>query len=103
MYSLILILSDARGQYIPRDFVTDNWNEIALDHCAAWNVKLSDAEILQNPDHDLYWETWDDVLNYAEFKAENGDVYRLYQDGDLWGICYEKMTDDEKSNFGFED
>jgi hypothetical protein len=47
----------------------------------------------------LFW-IW--VLDNAKYLAEGGDVYQLHQDGDLWGICYEKMTDEEKENFGFE-
>lgn len=103
MDAVILILSDARGHYIPRDFVSDDWNELAIEHCRAWNIKPDDAEVLLNPEHEWYWETWDSVLNYASYTDEAGNVYRLYQDGNLWGICYEKMTDEEKQNFGFED
>lgn len=103
MDTVILILSDARGIYIPRDFVTDAYNEIAHEHCDKWGIKQEDREILQNPEHEYYWETWDSVLNYAKYTADNGDVYTLHQDGDLWGICYDKMTAEEKDNFGFED
>lgn len=103
MEAIVLILSDARGQYIPRDFVTDDWNEIAIEHCDAWQIKPDEAAILQNPEHEWYWETWDDVLNYAQYTDADGSVYRLHQDGNLWGICYEKMTDEEKTNFGFEE
>lgn len=103
MQSIILILSDARGIYIPRDFVTDAYNEIAEAHCDAWGIKPEDRIILQNPDHDFYWDAWNDVLGYAKFTdPSSGDIYRLHQDGDLWGICLEKMTDEEKQNFGFD-
>lgn len=103
MDAVILILSDARGIYIPRDFVIDEYKEIAHEHCDKWGITQEDREILQNPDHEHYWETWDCVLNYAKYTADNGDVYTLHQDGDLWGICYDKMTAEEKNNFGFED
>ena len=42
-----------------------------------------------------------EVLNYATF-TENGNVWRLYQDGDLWALCFELMTAKEKENFGFD-
>ncbi|MFM7854170.1 MAG: hypothetical protein ACKO96_20170 [Flammeovirgaceae bacterium] len=102
MNAVILILSDARGIYIPRDFVCDNYNEIATEHCDKWGIKQEDREILQNPEHDYYWGAWNEVLNYAKFTTKDGSIYNLYQDGDLWGICYEKMTDEEKQNFDFE-
>lgn len=36
--AVTLILSDARGIYIPSDFVTGNYNEIAWEHCKAWGL-----------------------------------------------------------------
>ena len=99
--AVTLILSDARGIYIPRDFVTDNYNEIAVDHCKAWRIKPDDAAILASgPDHEFYWETWDDVLSNAQYTDEEGNKYFLSQDGDLWAFCYDRMTDEEMSNFG---
>lgn len=101
--AVTLILSDARGIYIPRAFVTDNYNEVAVDHCAAWGIDHEDADILASgPDHEFYWETWEDVLNYAQYTDEEGNKYFLSQDGDLWAFCYERMTEKEKSNFGME-
>ena len=99
-----LILSDTRGVYIPRDFVTDDYNELAVDHCKAWQIKPDDASILASgPNHEYYWETWDDVLNYAQYIDEEGNKYFLSQDGDLWAFCHDRMTDEEKSNFGMDD
>lgn len=100
--AVVLILTDARGIYIPRDFVCDDYNEIAIEHCEAWGIKLEDAEVLQNPENEWYWDTWNDVLNCAEFTDSEGNKFKLHQDGDLWGICYDKMTNEEKENFGFD-
>ena len=103
MNAVNLILSDARGVYIPRDFVTDKFGEIQPEHCARWNISAEDAAILAaGPDHDFYWETWEDALNNAEFTADNGDVYRLHHDGDLWAVRIAHMTLEEKQNFGFD-
>lgn len=103
MNAVILILSDSRGVYIPRDFVTDQCGEIAEDHCEKWGISHEDAEILAaGPDHEFYWDTWDDVLDKAEFTDDNGDKYRLHQDGELWGICYARMSMEERQNFGFD-
>ena len=101
--AVTLILSDARGVYIPRDFVTDTHNKVDVDHCKAWQINPDDATILASgPDHECYWETWDTVLSNARYTDEEGNEYFLSQDGDLWAICYERMTDEEKSNFGME-
>ena len=96
-----LLLSDARGQYIPRDFVAnfdmaewgldyerDKW---ALDVCAAGP---------ENDEKYEYWDAWMQILDHAEYKKD-GHVWVLHQDGDLWAVCYELMTDEEKRNFDF--
>lgn len=57
--AVTLILSDARGVYIPRDFVTDEYNEVAKDHCKAWGINLDDALLLAlGPETDFYWDFW---------------------------------------------
>lgn len=105
MNATILILSDARGVYIPRDFLTDQHGDIAREHCAAWGL-TSDNESwwvdATDPDSECYWDAWTWVLDHARFTTPEGDVYHLHQDGDLWGLCHERMTDEEKNNFGFD-
>mgnify|MGYP000910378112 CR=1 FL=1 len=106
MNAVNLILSDARGIYIPRDFVTDDYNEIAVDHCSAWGLNegnRGDWESAANPDAEWYWEAWRYILDNAKFTDSNGDIFTLYQDGDLWGLCVDRMTEEEKQNFGFEE
>ena len=94
MSGVQLLLSDSRGIYIPRDFVeffdVDKW------HTDSEYVKL-----LSNPDNDYYWDNWDSVLNKAYLIDGNGNKWVLWQDGDLWAICPELMTGEEKQNFGF--
>ena len=91
MSGMELLLSDNRGVYIPRDF--------AMHIQDMDNVTEKDKEILSaGPDHDWYWETWDDVLSKAT-STINGKIWRLHQDGDLWAYCEELMTDEEYENF----
>lgn len=104
--AVTLILSDARGIYIPRDFVCDENNEIAVEHCAAWGLTEANKthwEDAANPESEYYWDAWQWILDHASYKDEQGNIYRLNQDGDLWALCYERMTDEEKSNFGFDE
>ena len=91
-----ILLSDARGIYIPRDFVQ------GFDLSKWSGISESDIEILQNPENEWYWDAWESVLNNAKFIADDGRVFTLWQDGDLFAICYESMTDEEKHNFGFD-
>lgn len=105
MNAIIHILSDARGIYIPRDFLTDQYNEIARAHCAAWGLTEDNEDWWRDatdPDSEGYWDAWAWVCDHAKLTADNGGIYRLYQDGDLWGICYERMTDEERANFGLD-
>ena len=95
--AVCLLLSDARGQYIPRDFVEgfdrEAWS-CGANHNWAWGV-------CRDPDDEDYWEAWQEILMYAQYKC--GDhVWVLHQDGDLWAVCPELMTNEEKRNFGWE-
>lgn len=105
MQATIHILSDARGIYIPRDFLTDSHGAVAREHCEAWGL-TSDNESwwvdATDPDSECYWDAWDWVLDHARFTTQDGDVYHLHQDGGLWGLCHARMTDEEKANFGFD-
>lgn len=105
MDTIILILSDARGIYIPRDFLTDSDNNIAWEHCNNWGLTTENYKSwgsATDVDSMSYWDDWDWILQNAQYKDSDGSIYRLHQDGDLWGLCLEKMTDEEKQNFGFE-
>jgi hypothetical protein len=47
-------------------------------------------------DFEWYWETWEGILNSAQFKDENGNVWYLHHDGDLFAATasdLEKMED----------
>lgn len=86
-----LLLTDARGIYIPRDF--------AMYFEDMDNVSAEDMDILKaGPDHEHYWDAWNDVLSSAK-RDINGKTWRLYQDGDLWAYCEALMTDEEYEEF----
>ena len=90
-----VLLSDARGIYIPRDFYQD----FDLDK---WHLNAEDLTSLADPENESYWDVWEQVLNTAYFEID-GKKYELYQDGDLLAICYDSLTDEEKGNLGFDD
>lgn len=96
MSGIHLLLSDARGIYIPRDFVE------GFD-MQQWHIEPKFIEFLSCPDNDFYWDYWEDVLNNAFLIDDNGHKWCLWQDGDLLAICYKLLTEDEKTNFDFED
>ena len=96
MTGVQLLLSDSRGIYIPCDFAE------CFD-LNQWNIDSKYIQRLSSPYDDFYWDNWEFVLNNAYFIDDKGNKWHLWQDGDLWAICPELMTEEEKSNFGFED
>jgi hypothetical protein len=95
-----LLLSDARGIYIPRDFVQGfKLAEWGLDP-DEWAVRTCNCP---TADCDGYWDAWAEIIDRARYTAPDGSLYMLHQDGDLWALCYERMTDEERSNFGFDE
>ena len=96
MSGIQLLLSDARGIYIPMNFVE-------FFDLSQWNIDSKYIERLSSPDNEWYWDNWDVVLNNAKHTDSEGNVWTLWQDGDLWAVCPVLMTDEEKQNFGFEE
>lgn len=88
-----LLVSSAHGVYVPQAFVERY--DLSL-----WNgIRDEDIETIKaGPDHEWYWDSWNDILNSATY-SHDGREYRLHQDGDLWAICAEQMTDEEYLNF----
>lgn len=96
--AVILLSDNARGVYIPQFFAescVEGWT----------GVTQNDRDcLLAGPydGRDLYWDYWNAVLDRAEW-MQDGFKWKLHQDGDLWAICFELMTDDQKQNFGFNE
>lgn len=97
MSGIQLLLSDARGIYIPRDFVT------GFDMAEWQGISENDVKDCENPENEYYWNSWEMILNNAKHTDKNGNVWRLMQDGSLCAYCFELMTNEEKENFGFND
>lgn len=95
MSGMMLLASDAAGVYIPQNFV----HRFAPE---SWGIAEGDADwerCSAGPDADYYWEAWDWVLTRACYKDADGHCWSLYQDGDLWAVCVELMTDEEYEGY----
>jgi hypothetical protein len=96
--AVVLLVDSCHGVYIPQRFAT-NYD------MGQWEVSDDQKECLltgpDNPDNG-YWDEWDIVLSNASY-TKDGNKWTLYQDGDLWALCVELMTDEEKANFGMEE
>lgn len=97
---MILWLSDARGQYIPRDFArsfTDRAKHVA-------NVSDEDWAILDaGPDHEHYWDAWHAVCDSAVVTDDDGVEYHVYQDGDCWIVPKGMQWSDAADTFVWEE
>lgn len=92
---MLLWLSDARGIYIPRDFAqsfADRSKHVS-------GVSEEEWQILEQPDHEHYWDVWNDVEQSAIVTDENGVKFRLYQDGDLWLVPDGMEWNDDNQTF----
>ena len=92
LQSINLLLSDCRGINIPNDF----YNNFDL---AEWHINESEVLELSDRDNESYWGCWSYILDNAYYLDDNNNKFVLYQNGDLFGICYELMTDSERLEF----
>lgn len=99
------LLSDARGIYIPRDFVQgfaieckEEDKQAAIDGKAWKGIKANDVIVCNDPDHEWYWDAWDSILNNAYWIDSEGHKWTLHQNGNLWAIR-DDMTEEEWEEF----
>lgn len=91
MSGLELLFDSRHGVYIPQAFA---------ESCAHWSGLPEDfQDLLLGPESEDYWDIWTDVLNNATYTDSAGNVWHLWQDGDLWACCEELMSDQEYEEF----
>ena len=88
-----IFCDSASGVYIPQRFAKEVNKELLS------GVDRAELSILESgPDHEQYWDVWNNVENNAVVTTE-GHKWRLYQDGDLFLVCDDLLTDQERSEF----
>lgn len=93
------LIDGHHGVYVPQVFAT-------AFQTADWGITEEQAEVLRHgPDHanaddrddpqevyaeqcwgELYWEIWGTVLNNAEWRDGEGNLWHLHQDSDLFAV-----------------
>jgi len=92
----MLWLDDHRGVYIPRDFA----NSFANRAKDVSGVSDDDWSVLEaGPDHEHYWDVWQDVAENAIVTDANGVLYRVYQDGACWLVPMAMEWSDKEEFF----
>ena len=93
MQTQYLILDDNRGIYIPKNFAEE------FDWTAFQGVTEEQREtLLDGPDGESYWDVWEEVTNNLKYMDKDGNEWTLFQDGAVWFICAEEMTEEELEN-----
>ena len=76
-----LIIGDHWGIYIPQRFCEG----MDSSDAARIGVDWADVQVCQSgPDHDWYWEAWQQILYSAQITDSKGNLWGLYQNGDLF-------------------
>jgi len=80
----LLLFDGNRGVYVPQHFAEEMNREFIS------GVTSEQWAILESgPDHEWYWEAWDEVTNNAVLHDPDHDDMYLWQDGDLWAVPLE--------------
>lgn len=85
-----LLCDSHHGVYIPqlmaRRLFDAGWQGIEES-----DVIELECDIYEN---EFYWDTWERILNNAQYIDDEGETWFLWQDGDLWAVTqrdFDKM------------
>ena len=73
-----LLVDSHHGVYVPQIFA----QMVQADQIEADDKSI----LLEGPENEDYWETWEDVLNYCELTDTDGQKFTLHHDSDLWAV-----------------
>ena len=95
MENVKCIVDGTNGVFVPMVFA-QTVNRALLSGVTAETLDY----LAQNSsvEDDGFWDAWDSVLNNARI-THNGKIYHLHQDGDLFIIDWDNLTDDESEAF----
>ena len=95
MFSEMELLVDGHhGVYVPQVFA----ETVDLKLFAG----ISDEDIqtvLAGPDAEWYWDAWTGILDRAEYRDSDGNLWLLHQNGDLWLYSPDLMSETELEDF----
>lgn len=90
------LVNSAHGIYVPQVFVkyAEAYGWIIPPH-------HSDdvASIEEGPESEYYWESWESLLSMPSRVDEEGNRWTLHQDGDLFEVCDDLLSDEEYEIF----
>ena len=99
MQNVECIIDSRHGVFVPMLFARTVNRALVSGVSSETLDYLAKEESLED---DWFWEEWDSVLNNARI-THNGKIYHLHQDGDLFAIAWDKLTEDESEALGLGD
>jgi len=87
-----LVISDSHGIYVPRNFIS--FITISATYTIT-NVEKEAIEIVRSgPDHEHYWDAWDEIERDAIITDDDNLRYFIHMDGDCWIVPVGMIRDD---------
>ena len=99
MKNMECIVDGRHGVFVPMVFA-QTVNRALLSGVAVETLDYLAKE--ESVEDDGFWDAWDSVLNNARI-SDNGKIYHLHQDSDLFIIDWDNLTEDESEAFGLKD
>ena len=98
MRNIECIIDSRHGVFVPVVFA-QTINRALLSGVSGETLDYLTKE--ESMEDDGFWDAWDCVLNNARI-THNGKIYHLHQDGDLFAIDWDNLTDEEYESLGLE-
>ena len=92
--NIIFLCDSSHGIYLPSFLCSHSEN--------IWNIPSDQWNYMANPENiekDDYLDLWESILNNAEYVDNNGKIWTLHHDGDLFSVALDSMTEQEKIDF----
>jgi hypothetical protein len=88
----VLIADSHHGVYIPQLVVKGELNNPNWDfsECSKGDIET----VISGPDNEFYWDAWNNIEQTVKITDNEGTVYFLCQNEDLWAIpeeCAEQV------------
>lgn len=96
--AVILFCDSVSGVFIPQRFANEIDRQYVKGISSEYLDFLANADLNDPDDLENYWQVWDKVLQQCTIEKD-GDCWALFQDGYLWLLDYNRMTEEEKDNF----
>lgn len=94
MNNIIFLCDSHHGVYVPSFFCSHSEN--------IWDINPEDWNYIansENIENDDYWDIWNAILDNACYRDENGIIWTLHHDGDLFAVALNEMSEQEIEEF----